>query len=149
MLLCGLVGSALAAGPAFGTDVAGRKVALAGGKDQRAVVLLFVASDCPISNRYAPEIARLEREFAGRGVGFWVVYPNLIETAATIRAHQAAFGLNSDGAGRVLRDPGQELARWTGAKVTPEAAVLVPEAGGGLHVVYAGRLDDRYLHIGK
>lgn len=129
-------------------DLAGHRVELGAGSDDRAVVLLFVATDCPISNRYVPEIGRLRAEFARRGVAFWVVYPNLTETAETIRAHESAFGLRGEAAGRVLRDPDGGLARRTGAKVTPEAAVLVP-AAGGLRVVYTGRLDDRYLAIGS
>ncbi len=144
-----LSASVPATGPAFATDLAGRRVPLLGKGNERAVVLLFVASDCPISNRYVPEIGRLEGEFAGRGVGFSVVYPNLTETTATIQSHQAAFGFGKEQGSRVLRDPQQELARWTGVKVTPEAAVLVPAADGHLRVVYAGRIDDRYLSIGN
>ncbi len=34
------------------------------------------------------------------------------------------------------------------ATITPEAAVLIP-AGSALHTVYAGRIDDRYVDIGK
>ncbi len=110
------------------------------------MVLLFIATDCPISNRYQPEIRRLEREFAGQGVAFRLVYPNLTETTDGIRAHQAAFvaGPRTE----ILTDPHQELARVTGAKVTPEAAVLVT-GRDGVETVYAGRIDDRYLRIGS
>ena len=34
----------------------------------RATVLIFVASECPNSNTYAPLLARLFREFSSRGV---------------------------------------------------------------------------------
>ena len=30
-------------------------------------VLIFISTDCPISNRYAPEIKRLHDEFAPKG----------------------------------------------------------------------------------
>ena len=108
----------------------------------RVGVLLFVSSDCPVSNRYLPELLRLEKEFAG--ARFWFVYPNLTETGDAIRAHQALYGAK----GEVLRDADQKLARVTGAKVTPEAAVLV-RRGAQTRVVYAGRIDDRYLSIGQ
>ena len=36
-----------------------------------ATVLLFVMTDCPISNRYAPEIRRLHDEFAGTFGSGW------------------------------------------------------------------------------
>jgi hypothetical protein len=63
-----------AQGPAV-TDLDGRPVApldVAG----RATVLLFTAVDCPISDRYAPEVRRLAARFGGAGVRFWVVYAN-------------------------------------------------------------------------
>ncbi len=112
--------------------------------DGRVVVLVFVASDCPISNRYLPELVRLRKAATAQKVAFWFVYPNLTETAAAIRSHQATYGAT----GNVLRDNNQALARLTGAKVTPEAAVLVRH-GSDMRVVYTGRIDDRYLSIGN
>ena len=129
-----------------GRDLSGRPVRLLGRSGSRAVVLFFVATDCPISNRYLPEMKRLKQEFAGSGVGFWFVYPNVTESGAAIRAHQAAYAAGD----QMLTDPKQELARLTGAKITPEAAVLVPDGTGGeLRPVYVGRVDDRYVSIGN
>ena len=42
----------------------------------RARIFLFARADCPITNRYAPELQRISKEFAGRGVDFWLVYPD-------------------------------------------------------------------------
>ena len=111
--------------------------------EARAVVLFFIASDCPISNRTLPEMLRVEHEYAAQHVKFWFVYPNLTETPASIHEHEAAYGLRDE----ALTDPHQQLARLTGASITPEAAVLVPQ-GGSLHTVYLGRVDDRYLSLG-
>src|SRR5947209_2607840 len=36
----------------------------------KAIVLFFLGNDCPISNAFAPEVARLYREFSGKGVAF-------------------------------------------------------------------------------
>lgn len=127
-----------------GRDVRGRTVTLLPAAGARVAVLFFVASDCPISNRYWPEIKRMEREFAGHGADFWFVYPNVTETEATIGAHRAAYGVGS----HVLTDRDQRLARQTGAVVTPEAAIVSYE-GGTLKTLYAGRIDDRYLSIGR
>src|SRR5262245_50890215 len=55
--------------------------------DSRAVAFLFVSVDCPISNRYAPEIRRLHDKFLARGVPFRLVYPNPVETPEMIRRH--------------------------------------------------------------
>jgi hypothetical protein len=105
----------------------------------KAVVLVFTASDCPISNRYAPEVQRLYREFSAKGVRFWLVYPNPAETPAAIREHEKSFGYPAE----ALRDPKQTLVKLANATVTPEAAVFV-----GNRLVYHGRIDDRIVDFG-
>src|ERR1700686_4625573 len=35
--------------------------------DTKAIVFLFISVDCPVSNRYAPEIRRLNEKFARGG----------------------------------------------------------------------------------
>ena len=111
----------------------------------KAVVLFFVATDCPVSNREFPEMVRLRAKFAGQGVRFWFVYPNATEKVQEIRAHQTAFARGSEG--EALLDPEGRLAGLGHVMVTPEAAILVP-AGAGWRMVYHGRIDDRFVHIG-
>ncbi len=106
-----------------------------------AIVFLFTSTDCPISNRYAPEVRRLAAAFAPRGVVFRLIYPNPAERAPAIREHMTAFAYA--GATQALRDPEHALVKFVGATVTPEAAVY---AGG--HIVYRGRIDDRYVDLG-
>src|SRR4051812_22552861 len=53
----------------------------------RATVLVFVGTTCPISNRYAPELARLHARFAPQGIAFHLVYPLASELAPQVRAH--------------------------------------------------------------
>ena len=122
-------------------DLSGRSVNPLRAAKSRATVFLFIRSDCPISNRYAPEVRRLYEEFAPRGVGFWLVYPDPKEAPAAIRQHlkeyEYPFG--------ALRDPSHSLVTLTGAKVTPEAAVFVD----GGKMVYHGRIDDLYVDFGK
>lgn len=133
-----------AAAQTYGADLAGHPVAILSPGDTHLVVLFFLASDCPVSNRYVPEMRRIEQEFRSRGVAFWYVYPNVTETVATIRAHQAAFTHASE----PLIDPQRQLVSLAGVQVTPEAAVL-QITGVTLHAVYVGRIDNRYLHIGQ
>jgi len=104
--------------------------------DAKAIVFVFTATDCPISNRYAPEIRRLHDRFRSRGVAFWLVYPDPAESVDAIRRHIAEYGYPSG----ALRDPGHGLVRLSGATVTPEVAVFQ----AGRRMVYRGRLDDRY-----
>jgi len=131
----------------YGRDLDGRPVRELGMAGTRAVVLYFVASDCPISNRTFPEMKRVREEFGGDGVRFWFVYANRGEIAAKVRAHQLEY----DAGGEAVFDTDGVLARMTGAKVTPEVAVLTPNKSKGesrWNVRYVGRVDDRYVRLG-
>ncbi len=57
-------------------DVDGHPVTDLAPPGTRAVVLFFAASDCPIPNRYIPEIQRMAKQFEPSGVRVWFVYPN-------------------------------------------------------------------------
>jgi peroxiredoxin len=121
-------------------DLNGRPVDPLRATKAKAVVFLFIRTDCPISNRYAPEVRRLHQEFAAAGVSFWLVYPDPAESVEMIRQHIKAYDYVLD----VLRDPEHALVRMTGVRVTPEAAVFV-----GGRIVYRGRIDDRFVAFGK
>jgi len=115
--------------------------ALAAGNSVKATVFLFTSTDCPISNRYAPEVRRIVSAFGAKGVEFRLVYPNPAEQASAIREHMASFGYA--GTIQAVRDPKLALAKFVKATVTPEAAVVVRG-----RVVYLGRIDDRYVDLG-
>src|SRR5215475_9902242 len=106
----------------------------------KATVLLFVSTDCPISNRYAPDIRKLHDTYGKDGVAFWLVYPNPADGVADIRDHIKSFAFP----GTALRDPKHDLVKVVGATITPEAAVY----DGKGTLTYRGRIDDRYSAIG-
>lgn len=106
----------------------------------KAIVFLFTGTDCPISNRSAPEVRRLYERFAAKGVVFWLVYPNPGDSLESIRDHVEAYGYPT----RALRDPQHALVKLAKVSVTPEAAVF--NVGG--RIVYRGRIDDRYVDFG-
>ena len=107
--------------------------------EARATVFVFVHPDCPVSNRYAPELNRLHDEFAARGVQLFAVYPGREDSEADIRAHYKAYGVRAT----ALRDPAFRLADLARVTMTPEAAVFVND-----QVVYRGRIDDRAPRLG-
>jgi hypothetical protein len=141
LLRAGLL--ALAATTTLAVDLDGRPVTQLAPAGSRAVILFFAASDCPVSNRYIPEIQRLTRQFESSGVRVWFVYPNPGDTAKVVRAHDQEFSITANTA----LDNKQSLTQMAHATTTPEAAVFIPE-GGGLREVYRGRIDDRYLALG-
>jgi len=107
----------------------------------KATVFVFVATDCPNSNTYAPLLARLYREFSPKGIAFFNVYADPAETAATVGRHDAEYQTPF----RALLDPHQTLARETGARTTPEVVILGPEG----KQLYRGRIDNRFVEFGK
>src|SRR6266496_5660441 len=122
-------------------DLAGHAIDPFDTTDAKAMVFIFISTECPISNRYAPEIRRVEAEFARSGVRFWLVYADADTSSDVIRKHVKEYHLPQ----QVLRDPRQALVRLAQARVTPEGAVFLP--GGRL--VYHGRIDNRYADLGK
>lgn len=104
--------------------------------DAKATVLIFISNECPISNRYVPEINRLYEKYSPRGVAFWLVHPDPTESAQSIWNHHEEYRLKPG----ILRDPRHVLVHRAHARITPEAAVFItPE-----EPVYCGRIDDRF-----
>ena len=106
-----------------------------------ATVFLFTRTDCPISNRLAPEVHRLFDAFSPLGVTFYLVYPDPNESPDAIRKHIVDYSYRP----QPLRDVHHELVERTGAQVTPEASVF--NADGKL--TYHGRINDRFVDYGK
>lgn len=106
----------------------------------KVVVLVFVRTDCPISNRYAPTIKRLSAEHAGKAA-FWLVYPSKSESAESIRKHKRTYGYKLP----ALRDPQHSLVKEGQVQITPEVAVF----DASRHLVYHGRIDNLYEDIGR
>lgn len=121
-------------------DVGGRQYDLTG-KDLKATVLFFVASDCPISNSYAPEINRIVSSYQGRKLSFFIVYVDQTIPVSDVKKHAKDFGFGVP----LLVDHRYFLVRMAGATVTPEAAVLDRHGA----ILYRGRIDDLYYDYGK
>ena len=142
-----LIGALAAAGPPQDSlrlaDLSGQPVAPFAVTDARALVFIFVRSDCPISNRYAPEVKRLAQKFADKAK-FRLIYPGADETSETIRRHLSDY----EYALEALRDQQHALAKLVGVQVTPEAAVFV-RVKKKWRLIYRGRIDDRYAAFGK
>jgi hypothetical protein len=138
-----LIPALLLAMASLAVDLHGGPVTQLAPPGTRAVILFFAASDCPICNRYIPEIKRLTSEFEPLGVQVWFVYPNPGDDAGVVRAHAAEFSIHA----HTALDTEQNLTRMAHATTTPEAAVLVPDKAAWKEV-YRGRIDDRYLALG-
>jgi thiol-disulfide isomerase/thioredoxin len=125
--------------PPTGVDLAGKTVDPLHTAPGKPVVLIFVRTDCPVSNRYAPTIQRLSAQYAGKAV-FWLVYPDKSESSASIEQHLHDYAYKLP----ALHDPQHALVKVGQAQVTPEVAVF--DATGQL--VYHGRIDNWYVTFG-
>lgn len=108
----------------------------------KETVLFFITNDCPISNAFAPEIARICAEYQPKGAECKLVYIDPTMTDAAARAHAAAYG---HGAYPRIVDRHHDLVKAAGVTITPEAAVM-SSAG---KVLYRGRIDNSFVTLGQ
>jgi hypothetical protein len=130
----------------YGKSIDGQDITSLAGNDTKYVAAVFVATDCPISNRYLPLLAKLSHQFAPRGVRLWLVYPNPGDTLAAVRAHQSQYPAAASLPQLIA--PDRRLLAHAHVHVTPEAAIVRADA---IHqpLLWHGRIDDRYLTFGR
>jgi thiol-disulfide isomerase/thioredoxin len=115
-------------------------------RDRKAVVLIFLGTECPVSNGYAPTVVRLAKAYAPKGVAVYGVYPDPDVSAADAVKHADEYKLSAVARELTfLLDPHQVLPAQTGVTRVPEAVVLTP---AGI-VRYRGRIDDKYSLDGR
>ncbi len=101
------------------SDLNGRPADPFKGARGKVVVLVFVRTDCPISNRYAPTIQDLSSRYKSQAV-FFLVYPIRVRNSGTDSKSSQEFGYRL----RAIRDSESVLAQESQVKVTPESAVF-------------------------
>lgn len=140
-ILAAVIMVALGSGAAFANpynftlkDTNGKSVSLSDFKDAKAVVVIYVATKCPVSNAYNKRMADLYNQFKGKGVAFIGINSNKAEGAEEVKEHAKKNGL----AFPILKDPNNQVADSYKAEVTPEVYVLQ----NGKNLLYHGRIDD-------
>jgi hypothetical protein len=113
-----------------------------------ANVIFFVATDCPISNSYAPEIQRVCQEYGPRGVDCSLMYED-VDTASSatplddeVRRHLQEYRYAGIPA---AVDRARTIARRANATITPQAVVIDRQGA----IRYRGRIDNFYAAFGK
>jgi thiol-disulfide isomerase/thioredoxin len=135
-----LCASLLLAGGQQAVDLAGTTVDPLKQAAGKVLVLVFVRTDCPISNRYAPLIQEMNAKYAA-GAAFYLVFPDKDESPEQIRSYLQEYGYKMP----ALRDPEHALVKKSQVKVTPEVAVFDAKR----ELVYRGRIDNLYQDFGK
>jgi len=116
-------------------DASGEQVALSDFNDKRALVLVFLGTECPIANAYLPILSELQSRYSERGLQVIGINSNPADSRESIARHQREFAVGFP----VLVDATQVVADLVGARRTPEAFLLDRKR----IVRYRGRIDDR------
>lgn len=117
-------------------DSLGAKRSLSQWKDAKAIVVVFLGTECPLAKLYGERLAQIDREYGPRGVQVIGVNANQQDTLQEMIGYANKHGIKFP----LLKDAGARVADQFGATRTPEAFVL-----DGKHVLqYHGRIDDQY-----
>ena len=114
-------------------DVQGNAVQFSSLKGDVTVVL-FIATQCPVSNAYNERMKALYTDYTPKGVKFVFLNANRTEPAAEVARHTQEHGFPF----QVFKDDDNVTADRFGATVTPEAFVL--DRAGTIR--YHGSVDD-------
>ena len=114
-------------------DLKSHPVSFAGLRGDLTVVI-FIATQCPVSNAYNERMNVLYKEYSPKGVHFIFVNSNSSEPAEEVAEHARAQSF----AFPVYKDAGNVVADRFGAQLTPEAFVIDDTAT----LRYHGYIDD-------
>ncbi len=121
--------------PAFTLkDVDGKDHSLDEYLKSKYTVLIFIATQCPISNAYNERMAALHNDYTSKQIAFVGINSNKQEDVEEIKEHSAKNSFKFP----MLKDWNNVVADAYGAQLTPEIFVL--DNKGVLQ--YHGRIDD-------
>jgi len=118
------------------TALDGREGRLSDFASAAALVLVVRDTGCPVSGRYGPRVARMERELAPRGVRFVYLNTGAHESREAMLEEVEAHGFS----GPYVHDPEGVFGRALQVRATTEVFVL----NGALELMYRGAVDDQY-----
>jgi peroxiredoxin len=117
------------------SDYNGKKISITDFKDSKAIVLMFISTQCPVSNAYNERMASLYNDYNGKNIAILGINSNKAETPEEIKEHaqEQNFGFI------ILKDANNIIADKFQASHTPEVYVIHPTT---FAVLYHGRIDD-------
>lgn len=141
VIWCLCLAQGFAAGPWEFETMEGKRFTPFADEKTKALVAVFIATDCPVANYFQPTLQRLQEKYDSQGVKFVFLHSDPSVTAEAARKHVADFSINIP----VVLDPEFKVARQLKAEYTPEAFVISPKG----EVKYRGRINDIYAELGK
>jgi peroxiredoxin/mono/diheme cytochrome c family protein len=118
------------------TTLDGKRHKLSDWKSHAGVAVAFTSTTCPVSKRYAPSLARLEKELASHNVALLLVNPFASEKPEEITAQIKEHGFTAP----YVHDSSKSVAQALRARTTTEVFLLDSHRT----LIYRGALDDQY-----
>lgn len=115
-------------------DYNGKTHSLSDYKDSKAIVLMFISTQCPVSNSYNEKMNELYQNYHTKNIAFIGLNSNKAEAAENIKEHAEDHGFQFP----ILKDKNNIIADRLDAQVTPEIYVL----NTNFEILYHGRIDD-------
>ncbi|MCH7774356.1 MAG: thioredoxin family protein [Bacteroidetes bacterium] len=116
------------------TDYDGNKHSLSDYTESKAIVIMFIATKCPVSNDYNSRMEEVFNEYKDKDVSFLGINSNKSEDISEIRNHAKDNGLTFT----ILKDEKNIIADKFEASYTPEIYVL----SNDFELLYHGRIDN-------
>ena len=91
-------------------------------KDVRAIVMVMRKRECPVSKKYGPRLARLERKYSKKGVLFIYNYVGQTKPKESAFEDLKRFGFK----GPYVIDSKQTVVNTLGVKTTGEIFIFIP-----------------------
>ncbi len=102
----------------------------------KAVVLVFLGVECPLSNQFVPILADLYKEYSRKGIAFLGINANAQDGRERVAVHARQHTIPFP----VVKDTGNTVADQLGARRTPEAFIV----DSSNTIQYHGRIDDQF-----
>ena len=116
------------------TDYEGNKHSLSDYAESKAIVIMFIATKCPVSNDYNSRMEKVFNDYKDKEVSFLGINSNIAEHVSEIENHAKNNGLTFT----ILKDEKNIIADEFDASFTPEIYVLSSD----FELLYYGRIDN-------
>ena len=115
-------------------DYNGKEHSLSDYRDSKAIVVMFIATECPVSNAYNSRMENIYKNYSQKNIACIGINSNKTESVERIKEHANEKGLTFT----ILKDEKNTIADRFGASFTPEVYVL----NGNFEILYHGRIDN-------
>lgn len=107
----------------------------------KASILVFMAPDCPISQKYTLTLREISEKYKDKNIPIYLIFPGTYYTKKTIKEFLKKYLITFT----VVLDEKFEVAKLLQASITPEAFLFDNKA----QVLYSGRIDNWFESLGK